>query len=70
MPFRLSPTFRDRLAAASRPLAGGWVCSGSALVAEIMAGAGFDWLLIDTEHAPIDLAEASRMAVAAQAWVQ
>ncbi len=39
MSFRLSPTFRDRLAAASRPLAGGWVCSGSALVAEIMAAA-------------------------------
>ena len=48
----LSETFRDRLAAAPRPLAGGWVCSGSPLVAEIMAGAGFDWLLIDMEHGP------------------
>ncbi|QRY41812.1 HpcH/HpaI aldolase/citrate lyase family protein [Microbacterium hominis] len=56
MSFRLSPTFRDRLAAASRPLAGGWVCSGSALVAEIMAGSGLDWLLIDMEHGPNTLA--------------
>ena len=48
----LSETFRDRLAAAPCPLAGGWVCSGSPLVAEIMAGAGFDWLLIDMEHGP------------------
>lgn len=32
----------------------------------VTQSAGFDWLLIDTEHAPIDLAEASRMAVAAQ----
>lgn len=32
----------------------------------VTRSAGFDWLLIDTEHAPIDLAEASRMAVAAQ----
>ena len=52
MSFRLSATFRDRLASSSRPLAGGWVCSGSALVAEIMAGAGLDWLLVDMEHGP------------------
>ena len=52
MPLPLTGTFRDRLAGAPRPLAGGWVCSGSALVAEIMAGAGFDWLLIDMEHGP------------------
>jgi 4-hydroxy-2-oxoheptanedioate aldolase len=29
-----------------------WVCSGSPLVAEICAGAGLDWLLIDAEHSP------------------
>jgi 4-hydroxy-2-oxoheptanedioate aldolase len=52
MPLRLTPTFRDRLAAADRPLAGMWVCSGSPLVAEICAGAGLDWLLIDMEHSP------------------
>jgi 4-hydroxy-2-oxoheptanedioate aldolase len=52
MPLRLAPTFRDRLAEASRPLAGMWVCSGSPLVAEICAGAGLDWLLIDMEHSP------------------
>lgn len=47
-----TPTFRDALRAASRPLAGMWVCSGSPLVAEICAGAGLDWLLIDMEHSP------------------
>lgn len=52
MPIRLSATFRDRLAAADRPLAGGWICSGSPLVAEIMAGSGLDWVLIDMEHSP------------------
>jgi len=52
MPLRLTPTFRHRLAEASRPLAGMWVCSGSPLVAEICAGAGLDWLLIDMEHSP------------------
>lgn len=49
---QLPPTLRDRLAEASRPLAGIWVCSGSPLVAEICAGAGLDWLLIDMEHSP------------------
>lgn len=46
------PTFRDALAESDRPLAGMWVCSGSPLVAEICAGAGLDWLLIDMEHSP------------------
>jgi len=52
MPHRLAPTFRDRLAAADHVLVGAWICSGSPVVAEIMAGAGFDWLMIDREHAP------------------
>jgi 4-hydroxy-2-oxoheptanedioate aldolase len=49
---RLNETFREQIAAASRPLAGIWVCSGSALVAEICAGSGMDWTLIDMEHSP------------------
>ncbi|AEE46205.1 HpcH/HpaI aldolase family protein [Cellulomonas fimi] len=52
MPLRLTPTLRDALAAADRPLVGMWVCTGSPLVAEICAGAGLDWLLLDMEHAP------------------
>src|SRR5579875_725433 len=54
MPIQLTPTLRDRLIdpARARALFGGWVCSGSAVMAEIMAGSGLDWLLIDMEHAP------------------
>jgi len=57
MPIHLTPagaarTLRDALAATDRPLAGMWVCSASPLVAEICAGGGLDWLLIDMEHAP------------------
>lgn len=52
MPLRLNPTLRHRLAEATRPLYGGWVCSGSPVAAEIMAGSGLDWVLIDMEHAP------------------
>lgn len=32
-----------------------WVSMGSAYSTEICAGAGFDWLLLDCEHAPNDL---------------
>ncbi|GAA1927542.1 4-hydroxy-2-oxoheptanedioate aldolase [Microbacterium aoyamense] len=52
MPLRLTPTLRERLRTAERPLAGMWASSGSALVAEICAGSGLDWLLIDMEHSP------------------
>lgn len=55
MSIRLSPTLRDRLATAHRPLAGMWLCTGNALVAEIVAGGGVDWVLIDMEHSPLSL---------------
>lgn len=67
MPVRLNPTFRAALEAADRPLAGIWVCSASPLVAEIVAGSGTDWVLIDMEHSPNGLASvlAQLQAVAA-----
>lgn len=34
---------------------------GDPLVAEMMAAVGFDWLLVDTEHGPIDLAALAAM---------
>ena len=44
-----------------------WVSSGSPLVAEICAGAGLDWLLIDMEHSPngLEAVLAQLQAVAA-----
>ncbi|MDF9276915.1 aldolase/citrate lyase family protein [Arthrobacter sp. EH-1B-1] len=55
MPLPLTTTFRDVMATAERPLAGMWVCSGSPLIAELCAGAGLDWILIDAEHSPNSL---------------
>ncbi|CCQ44204.1 4-hydroxy-2-oxo-heptane-1,7-dioate aldolase [Pseudarthrobacter siccitolerans] len=52
MPIPLENTFRSALASANQPLAGMWVCSGSPLIAELCAGSGLDWLLIDAEHSP------------------
>jgi 4-hydroxy-2-oxoheptanedioate aldolase len=46
-------TFRDALRA-GKPQIGCWVGFASPDVAEALAGCGFDWLLIDGEHAPND----------------
>ena len=46
-------TFRDALQA-GRPQIGCWVGFASPDVAEALAGCGFDWLLLDGEHAPND----------------
>ena len=43
--------FRETLAG-ERPLIGLWQALANAYTAEICARAGFDWLLIDGEHAP------------------
>jgi 4-hydroxy-2-oxoheptanedioate aldolase len=39
----------------SNPLFGVWNGLPDTYVAEILAGSGFDWILIDAEHAPFDL---------------
>ncbi|QHE73810.1 MULTISPECIES: 4-hydroxy-2-oxovalerate aldolase [Rhodococcus] len=47
-------SFKKALAA-GRTQIGFWLALGDAYSAEVCAGAGFDWLLIDGEHAPQDL---------------
>lgn len=47
-------TLKKRLLA-GETLIGCWVALADDYAAEIMGGAGFDWLLIDGEHAPNDL---------------
>lgn len=47
-------TFKAALALET-PQIGLWLGLANAYTAEIAAGAGFDWLLIDGEHAPNDL---------------
>ncbi len=37
---------------------GSWVALDGALAAEIMANAGFDWLVVDMEHGPLSLGAA------------
>ncbi|WP_026482378.1 aldolase/citrate lyase family protein [Agromyces subbeticus] len=57
MPIRMTlpPTLGARIAASDRTQFGAWVCSGSAVNAEIVAGSGLDVVLIDAEHSPNSL---------------
>ena len=49
----LDNPFRARLRQAGAPL-GTWLMSGASSTAEAMGRAGFDWLLMDLEHVPLD----------------
>ena len=47
-----------------KPCFGSLLNFGDPLVAELMASVGFEWLLVDTEHGPIDLATLATMLAA------
>lgn len=53
-------SLRQRIRAGERTL-GSWLNLGNATVAEIMADAGFDWLVIDLEHTATTVREAENM---------
>lgn len=40
---------------------GSWINSGSPIVAELMAAAGFDFLTVDAEHSAVDLPQVQQM---------
>jgi 2-keto-3-deoxy-L-rhamnonate aldolase RhmA len=54
--------FRNLLRMSSKhtPI-GTWIMSGSPLVAEAVGHAGFDWGLVDMEHAPVDMMDVLHM---------
>lgn len=48
--------FRQLLkSAGAHPPVGTWISSANALVAEAIGCAGFDWAVVDMEHAPLDI---------------
>ena len=47
-------TFRQALIART-PLVGCWCALGSPITTEVLGMAGFDWLLLDSEHGPNDV---------------
>jgi len=44
-----------------KPAIGSWFMSGSAHLAEAYGLCGFDFLVVDMEHAPIDIADAANI---------
>jgi 2-keto-3-deoxy-L-rhamnonate aldolase RhmA len=48
----------------NRVCLGGWTLSGSVVIAEIIAQAGFDWVCIDAEHSPVSKETAMNMIIA------
>jgi 4-hydroxy-2-oxoheptanedioate aldolase len=51
----LKPNKFKQAVIARRKQIGLWCSLGSNIAAEVIAGSGFDWILIDTEHAPNEL---------------
>ena len=50
------------------PSMGSWLSMGHPSIAEILAMAGYDWVVIETEHTAIDVSEVmikSRLAITA-----
>jgi len=62
----MNASFKAKLAGGAR-LIGTILSLPAPEIAEIAAGAGFDWLFIDMEHGLLDIAAAQRMAQAAGA---
>lgn len=59
-------TFKEAIARGERQI-GLWAGLADAYCAEIVAGTGFDWILIDGEHAPNDIRSISQQIKAVQA---
>src|SRR5204862_4671153 len=58
--------FRQLLkASGAHPPVGTWIGSANPVVAEAIGCAGFDWGLVDMEHAPLDIAGLVHMLQAA-----
>lgn len=53
-------TIREKLKQ-GEPVLGTWINSGSPVNAEIAARVGFDFVVVDVEHSPVDLEDTHRM---------
>lgn len=54
------PSLRQRMRDGDT-LIGSWINSASPIVAELMAGCGFDFLCVDIEHSAVDLPQAQQL---------
>ena len=68
IPVKLPRTFSQQLQEENGPQVGAWISSGSPVAAEIVASAGFDWLLVDGEHSPYSLETVTDLLRATDAY--
>lgn len=68
IPVKLPRTFAQQLQEETGPQVGAWISSGSPVAAEIVASAGFDWLLVDGEHSPYSLETVTDLLRATDAY--
>ena len=59
--------FKHALAAGKAQI-GLWSSLSNSYCVEVIAGTGFDWILIDTEHSPADLENVLRQLQAAASY--
>jgi 4-hydroxy-2-oxoheptanedioate aldolase len=64
----LPPNTFKRALAEGRPQIGLWCTLASNVAFELAAGAGFDWLMLDTEHSPNELDDVLAQLQAAAAY--
>jgi 4-hydroxy-2-oxoheptanedioate aldolase len=60
----MTPNHVKQKLKAGTPAIGTWLNLGDPIAAEALAAVGFDWLIIDTEHGPIDLSTLANMFAA------
>lgn len=49
---------------AGEPSLGSWMSMAHPSIAEILAGAGYEWVVVETEHTAIDVSEVLRLVIA------
>lgn len=59
----LAASIKEKLAR-GEPSLGSWMSMGHVSIAEILASAGYDWVVIETEHTAIDVSEVLRLLIA------
>ncbi|MBI3105604.1 MAG: 2-dehydro-3-deoxyglucarate aldolase [Candidatus Rokubacteria bacterium] len=57
----MTPNETKRKLREGKPALGVWIALGDPLIVEHLAAQGWDWLCVDTEHNPIDLATVAAM---------
>ena len=59
----LARSIKDKLSRGEVTI-GSWMSMAHVSIAEILAGAGYDWVVVETEHTAIDVSEVLRLLIA------